>query len=583
MTEWADTYRYLSPESSAEPGKWHTYKTPYMKEIMNAISDINVQKVVFMSAAQLSKTEGAVLNTIGYYMHYEPSPIMVMQPTIQMAESFSKDRLAPMIRTTPVLKNKVNDKNRSAGNTILHKVFPGGHVTMVGANSPSSLASRPIRILLADEVDRYPITAGNEGDPLLLAEKRLATFWNKKEVCVSTPTVKGISRIELEYEHSTKEIWTVPCPECGEYQEIKWSDIVFDRENLDEIMCVCEKCGTASNEYRWKEQFINGKFVAGFPKRKVRGFHLNSLASNFISWREIVEKFLKANEESKKGNIELLKSWTNTEMGETWEEDGEQMDEEILYNRRELYNCEVPEDVLILTAGVDVQENRFEIEVVGWGEDRESWGIKFASVYGDTEQPQSWKMLEEYLSQTFTRADGLKMNIACTCIDSGFRATKVYQFCKSRVAKRFFAIKGKGGADQPYFSRPSFNNAYKCPLFIIGVDTGKSLLLSRLKIEKGDNSGAPGYCHFPEDMGAGYTMEYFKGLTSEKLILKYKKGRPVYEWQIIDYNHKRNEPLDCRNYATAALEILNPILKKSDKNTQKPKKTGRRKKSGGII
>ena len=260
-----------------------------------------------MSAAQIGKTDGFILNPIGYFMHYDPSPIMVLQPTIQMAETFSKDRLSPMLRDTPVLRDRVNDKARNSGNTILQKIFPGGHVTMVGANSPSSLASRPIRILLADEIDRYPATAGNEGDPLLLAGKRLTTFWNKKEVDVSTPTIKGLSRIEVEYEHSTQEEWNVPCPACGALTPLEWANIVFDRENLDEIGCVCPACGVLSSETEWKEHFSGGKFIAKYPERKVRGFHLNALASLFVEWREIVQKFLTANDEKKKGNIELLK------------------------------------------------------------------------------------------------------------------------------------------------------------------------------------------------------------------------------------------------------------------------------------
>ena len=259
ISQWADKYRRLSSESSAEPGRWRTSKAPYQREIMDAVCDMRIQKVVIMSAAQIGKTDALILNPIGYYMHYDPSPIMVMQPTIQMAETFSKDRLSPMLRDTPVLRDRVNDKSRNSGNTILQKIFPGGHVTMVGANSPSSLASRPIRILLADEIDRYPATAGNEGDPLLLAGKRLATFWNKKEVCVSTPTNKETSRIAVEFEHSTQEEWNVPCPACGAYTPLLWANIIFDRDKLDEIGCACPACGVVSSETEWKEQFGKGK------------------------------------------------------------------------------------------------------------------------------------------------------------------------------------------------------------------------------------------------------------------------------------------------------------------------------------
>ncbi|MEA5057762.1 MAG: phage terminase large subunit family protein [Anaerotignum propionicum] len=583
ISEWADEYRRLSSESSAEPGRWKTSKAPYQREIMDAICDMKIQKVVVMSAAQIGKTDALVLNPIGYYMHYDPSPIMVLQPTIQMAETFSKDRLSPMLRDTPVLRDKVNDKSRTSGNTILQKIFPGGHVTMVGANSASSLASRPIRILLADEIDRYPATAGNEGDPLLLAGKRLTTFWNKKEVCVSTPTIKGLSRIEVEFEHSTQEEWNVPCPECGEYTPIEWANIIFDKTNLDEIRCVCPHCGVISGETEWKEQFKKGRFVAQFPERKVRGFHLNALASLFVEWREIVEKFITANDEKKKGNIELLKVWTNTEMGQTWEEEGEQIETDDLYKRREKYNCEVPEEVLVLTAGVDTQDDRFEAEVVGWGVDKESWGIKYQVIYGDLKLPQVWEELDAFLSQTFTTADGRKLKIICTCVDSGGHFTnQVYRFCKARTARRVFAIKGKGGATVPYYNKPSTANSVKTPLFTIGVDTGKAILYQRLAVlEEGAN-----YCHFPKEKDRGYTQNYFKGLTAEKMVMSYKKGKAQYVWTLKDGGFKRNEPLDIRNYATVALEIVNPVLKKPDKTdvvTAPTKKRGRRSRMNGGI
>lgn len=576
VSQWADEYRRLSPEASAEPGRWKTSKAPYQKEIMDAIGSVETEKVVVMSAAQIGKSDACILNPLGYYIHYDPSPTMILQPTIQMAESFSKDRVAPMIRDTPVLQEKIKDKERNSGNTILQKIFPGGHVTMVGANSPSSLASRPIRILLADEIDRYPATAGNEGDPLLLATKRLTTFWNKKIVCVSTPTVKGISRIEVEYEHSTQEEWAVPCPHCGELTTLEWANIKFNKNDLSEIEMVCPHCGAIANEYAWKSNYQEGQFIANYPRRKVRGFHLNALASLFVSWEEIVTKFLVANEEKKKGNVELLKVWTNTEMGQTWEEEGEELDNEELAARLEKYDGEVPAEVIILTAGVDVQDNRFEVEVVGWAEEKESYGIYYRKIYGDLKSEAIWRDLDNYLDQTFTTADGRKLKIYATCIDSGGHFTQeVYKFCKTRVFRRIFAIKGKGGAHLPYFSKPSTSNAYKTPLFTLGVDSGKATLYQRLALQE----LGPNYCHFPSGEGRGYNEDYFKGLTAEKMVMTYKKGRAQYEWRL-KKGYKRNEPLDIRNYATAALEITNPVLKK-EKEQQQQKPT-RKTRSKGI-
>lgn len=247
VSQWADRYRVLSAESSAEPGRWHTEKAPYQRAIMDAIGDPHVRSVVVMSAAQIGKTDAFILNPLGYYMDYAPCPVMCMQPTLDMGQTLSKDRIAPMIRDTPRLTGLVDTKSRYAGNTVMKKNFPGGHITIVGANSPSSLASRPIKVLLADEIDRYPKSAGTEGDPLDLAKKRQTTFWDYKTVMVSTPTIKGDSRIEDAYLLSTQEEWNVPCPECGAYQPFLWENVKFDKDDLDKgIGYVCRECGCVS-------------------------------------------------------------------------------------------------------------------------------------------------------------------------------------------------------------------------------------------------------------------------------------------------------------------------------------------------
>lgn len=384
VSQWADRYRVLSAESSAEPGRWHTEKAPYQRAIMDAIGDPHVRSVVVMSAAQIGKTDAFILNPLGYYMDYAPCPVMCMQPTLDMGQTLSKDRIAPMIRDTPRLTGLVDTKSRYAGNTVMKKNFPGGHITIVGANSPSSLASRPIKVLLADEIDRYPKSAGTEGDPLDLAKKRQTTFWDYKTVMVSTPTIKGDSRIEDAYLLSTQEEWNVPCPECGAYQPFLWENVKFDKDDLDKgIGYVCRECGCVSNEYRWKEQGKYGKYVAANPGAESRGFHLNTLASTFVGWKEIVTKFIEAKIALDHGNPEQMKVWVNTELGETWEERGIQLEDIELFNRREIYAAEVPDDVLYLTAGVDVQDDRFEVEVVGWGEGTESWGVRYQKIFGD--------------------------------------------------------------------------------------------------------------------------------------------------------------------------------------------------------
>lgn len=580
VSQWADNYRKLSQEASAEPGQWSTNRAPYQREIMDAVNDAGVEEVIIMSSAQVGKTE-LILNTIGYYIDYDPSPILCLQPTLEMAQTFSKDRLAPMFRDTPVLRGKVKSvKSRDSGNTILHKVFPGGHITMAGANSAAGLASRPIKVVLMDEIDRYPASAGTEGNPIKLAEKRTATFWNRKKVKVSTPTIKGRSQIEKEYLASSKEEWCVPCPCCGKYQPYEWGRIRFS-----DVTMGCKFCGEHLEEREWKEN--PGKWIAAAPEiRKKRGFHLNELASPWKHWEEIIADFREANRELKEhGDAEKMKVWINTSLGETWEEKGKSADEDSLLKRREKYTADLPEGVLLVTAGVDVQDDRFEVEITGWGKGYESWGILYRKIPGDLEKEETWEKLERFLDMELYFQNKSSLLIACTCIDTGGHFTsQAYKFLKKmeRKQKCIFGIKGMGGEGIPLVYKVSTNNIEKVRIFLLGVDSGKEILMTRLDTaEEG-----PGYCHFPLNEDRGYDETYIKGLSSEQRVIHFKDGRPVLKW--VKKSGARNEPLDLRNYSTAAAEILRPdwdvlerkvsqginYMKKQDKTAQKTRKTG---------
>lgn len=550
VSEWADEFRRLSSESSAEPGQWRTDRAPYMREIMDSISDEEVETVVMQSSAQVGKTE-LLLNIIGYHIDQDPAPVMLVQPTLDLAEAFSKDRLAPMLRDTPALRDKIRNKSRDGGNTLLYKSFPGGHVTLSGANSSASLASRPIRIVLADEIDRYPASAGDEGDPVDLVTKRSTTFFNRKRVLVSTPTIKDASRIEEFYLDSSMEQWQLPCPSCSESQPLMWPQVKFDYDKAlkkcVEVNMACKTCGTLHSEREWKSG--EGKWVTRSNNRKIRGFHLNELASPWKHWNEIVDDFKTA----ERGGPEKLKVWINTSLGETWEERGTGIEADDLIKRREAYDAVVPKDVLLLTCGVDVQDNRLEYEVVGWGSEAESWGIQYGVIMGDPGQPHVWKMLDTLVvNNTFVRVGGERMRVMTTCVDSGGHYTKeVYTYCKKRELLRVWAIKGKGGSGFAFIMPPKKKNDAGVWLFNIGVDIGKDTLSSRLAL-KFDGAG---YCHFPRDSKTGYDEAYFPGLTSEHRVTKYTKGRPSFHWEKKS-SGARNEPLDCRNYATAAFEII---------------------------
>ncbi len=582
VSQWADMYRRLSAESAAEPGQWNTDRAPYQREIMDAVNDPACEDVVIMSSAQVGKTE-LVLNIIGYYISHDPAPMLVVQPTIEMGQTFSKDRLAPMIRDTPALSDKVRDvKSRTSGNTILHKAFPGGHVTIAGANSAASLASRPVRIVLMDEVDRYPPSAGSEGNPIKLAEKRTTAFWNRKKIKVSTPVLESTSQIYKEYLSGTMEEWNVACPICGRYQPYEWDRILFP-----DVTMRCKYCDEHIGEARWKQS--PGKYVAEHPeRRKKRSFHLNELASPWKHWEDIIGEWKEANKEYKEyRDTNKLQTFVNTALGEPWKEQGKSADSDDILARRETYGAEIPDGVLLLTAAVDVQDDRFEVEVVGWGKGYESWGIQYAKIYGDTGREHVWDQLEAYLDRELYFKSGAGLLIACTCLDTGFRTTECYKWLQKmeRKGKRIYGVKGMGGMGLSLIHKLSRNNPYKVLLFILGVDSGKDLVMSRLDIKE----PGPGYCHFPSERECGYDEEYVKGLNSEQVVTKVKDGRVIRKWEK-KVAGSRNEPFDLRNYNTAAVEILRPDFRVLETKVRaginylkkRPAETGTKKRSGVV-
>lgn len=496
-----------------------------------------------MSSAQVGKTE--ILNNVtGFYMDQDPSPILIVQPTLEIAEAWSKDRLAPMLRDTPCLRGKVKDpRARDSGNTLLHKLFDGGHITMSGANSPASLASRPIRIVLCDEIDRYPVSAGTEGDPMNLAFKRATTFWNRKKGMFSTPTTRGASRIEAAYGSSDRRKYYVPCPHCGEYQAMKWGQLQWPKDRPEEAAYYCEHCGAAIEDADKTAMLQRGEWRAEGEFKGVAGFWLNELYSPWVSFGQMAVNFIEA-----KKSPQTLKTFVNTSLAETWEEDrGETVDDNVLFDRREDWGKDIPLDAGVLTCGIDVQGNRLEAEVVAWGRGKESWGVENRVFYGDPRRPDVWKDLDTFLQKTYTHAGGVGLPIACACVDTGDNTQHVYDFVRSRQTRRIYGVKGANQAGLPVVNRPTMRNKGGVLLFTLGVDTAKADIYSYMKIiEPG-----PGYMHFP----MSYGKEYFEQLTAEKVVTRFHKGFPKREWI---KTRARNEALDCRVYALAALHILNP-------------------------
>ena len=559
VSDWADQNRILVSESSSEPGRWRTDRAPYQREIMNAFTQPGVWKIVIMASAQTGKTE-IELNCMGRAIDVDPGPILFVQPTVDFAEDFSKRRVAPMIRACGALQRKVYEaKSRDAGNTITMKTFPGGSVAFTGANSPTELAGRPVRYVFMDEIDRFPASAGTEGDPLELAERRTETFrHNRKVVETSTPTIKGASKIEKEYLNGTQEEWHTECPHCKKFSFIRFENIKFDKEEYKDangernyhvrnVRWQCPHCQQETKEYDTKRcaakwVAMNGEAL----ETGVRSFRLNAFMSPWSDWTDICRKFMRAHDDP-----ELLKVFVNTMLGESWETRDRSGAPEALHARREIYNAEVPTGVLVLTCGIDTQDNRLEYEVVGWGRDEQSWGIAKGVIPGRADAPEVWNEVDDLLDREWTMANGMKMRILATFMDSGGHFTQeVYQETAKRASKRMWAVKGEGG-DKPYVRLMKKDNGKdKATRFIIGVDSGKEAIM----YATGVMEPGPRYMHFPKDYTCGYDIEYFRGLISEKMVLHRRMGQSVVSWE---KTYERNEPLDCRNYARAAYKYFN--------------------------
>jgi phage terminase large subunit GpA-like protein len=552
VSTWADAERRLSSEASAEPGPWRTARAEYQRGIMDAIHDPSAQTIVIEGSAQFGKTE-ILLNLLGYHVDLDPCPILIVQPTLEMAQAFSKDRLSPMLRDTPALRGRVQDERmRDASSTLLRKAFPGGHLTLAGANSPASLASRPIRIVLADDVDRFPTVVSEEGDPLDLAIKRTTTFWNRKILIASTPTIQGLSRIEAWYDLSDQRRYHVPCPLCGAMHVLTWKQVRWTDRNPETAYLVCPACeGRITNADR-AAMIRAGEWRATAPFRGIAGFHVWECYSPWVSLSEIVSKFLEANQKGR----ESLRVFVNTALGETWQDEATQVEPHTLLARAEDFAAEVPAGACCLTAGVDTQDDRLEVVVIGWGPGEESWIVDARTLPGDPQRKEPWAMLDEVLATPYQHETGAKLPVLATCIDSaGHRTDHVYDYVRQRQHLRVFATVGRDG-DRPIVSAPAQKRTGRNPrpvaLYTIGVDMCKALLMSRFHLV----APGPGYLHLPSGH-PGVHDEFVAQLTSEKLVTKYVKGIPSRMWV---QTRARNEALDATILALAALKMLNPKL-----------------------
>ena len=558
LSQWAAKYAVLSRETSAQTGRFHAF--PYQIGIMDAITDPTVEMVTVQKSARVGYTK--ILDHVaGYYIHQDPSPILVVQPRVEDAEDYSVTEIEPMLRDTPVLAEIVGDpKKKDARQKINKRIFRNGaSISFVGANSPGGFRRITARIVKFDEVDGYPVMgAGKEGDQIKLGIKRTESFWNRKIILGSTPTVKGESRIEKSYANSDQRKYYVPCPHCGAYQVLEWGGpdtpygMKWDKDENgvgipDSVFYACKVTGCVIREDDKEDMVERGEWRATKQFKGHAGFHIWAAYSLFVnaSWRNLVAEWLEV-----KDDPLMRQTFVNLVLGETYEDRGDRaLQEDRLAARCEVWGAEVPDGVAVVTVGVDTQGDRFECEVVGWGLNEESWSIDFEVIEGDLETPDPWNRLDAYLRRIWFRADGRGFEVMAVCHDSGGHHTqKVYEFAKARLGRRVWAVKGEsavGGKRSPVWptKTPSRRNKSSFRPVILGVNAAKDSIRSRLHlVEPG-----PGYMHFP----ASRDINYFAQLTAERSVRKTSGGQHYRVWELP--NGRANEALDCRVYAYAAL------------------------------
>ena len=567
MDEWADKYRLLSEKSSPEPGQWRTDRVPFMRSPMQDLSShSDVQDVSLMKGTQISGTETGN-NFVGYVIDHDPGPMMCVQPTLDMGKRYSRQRIAPMFNDMPRLAEKIaTDRSRDSGNTMLEKDFAGGYLVITGANSATGLRSMPVRFLFMDETDAYPFDLDGEGDPEQLAIKRTQNFSRRKILRVSTPTVDGMSRIQRSFNKGDQRYYYVPCPECGTEQHLKWPQIKWNKslprdQQPASVYYECEHCQHSISEHHKTDMLAVGQWGPHNPDApsQRRSYHLNSLYSplGWYSWEDAVQDWLDA-----QGDIELLKTFTNTVLAECWKESVNDVSAKMLQNKAEPYERGVvPEGGLVLVAAVDTQNDRLEAFLYAVGRGEEQWLVDYEVFFGDPgiafgDKNSPWDEVTDWLSQPWRHVSGGLLTVEGYAVDTGGNHTDdVYHYVRNHQRHGAIAIKGASQPNKPIIGRPSWmdidwrGRMYKhgVQLYPVGTDTAKSLLYNRYQRE--EKSG-PGTMHFPDWL----PFEIFEQLTAEKLIRQYKNGFAVYKWN--KSSAARNEATDCTVYVQAVIQKL---------------------------
>ena len=570
-SQWMDKYFYLSPESSAKPGKWTSH--PWQRDLIDRMTDFEAKIVVFQKPTRVGFTK--MMNGVkAYFIHQQPCVILDYQPNADEAKGYAEDEFEPMLRDNPIIAELVETpsvRGRQKREKTIKKRYPNGFIEMLGAESDRNLNRRTARVAMGDEIDTWTKEAGKAGDTITQMMRRTSDFVYRKNIIGGKPIGgeydpekemdDSISVVNYWFKQGDQCLRYLPCPHCGHMQTFEFEDMRWDKDvdadgntikhYPDTAHFECAKCRQNIYDKDKARMDEKGEWRPTAPFNGIASARIWAFLSDSpnVTWPHIVREFLAATKSRSR-----LKAFYNEVLARTWEEDYEKVTIDT-EDRLEQYPADVPAGVLVLTAGVDVQKDRLEIEVVGWGASEESWSIDYKIFHGDTSKPDVWNTLDEFLLKTFYHEhDDVKMRIFSTAIDTGYRATKVYSFCKTRRNRRVFAIKGSKTVNAPLVPRiaTQTKKTRGALLYMVGVNEGKNIISSHIMTQK---PGA-GYMHFP--LSAVYGQEYFKQLTSEKKL-------PSGKWIA---TRARNEAFDVRNYNYIALHLASVDLEMLEKRGQ---------------
>lgn len=552
ISQWSDAHRYIAAGTGPEPGRWRSDRTPYVREPMDAFNDPDVTYVVLKWSSQVAKTE-VLMNTTAYYICQDPAPQMFILPDLQLADSFSRSRFGPTINATPQLVERIGaHQSRSSATTILEKQYPGGDIVFAGANSPSSLASRPRRVMLFDEIDKYKANIGNDGDPIKQGIQRTQTFYNRKIGLASTPTLENLSAIDEWFKRSDQRYFEVPCDACGTFQSLEWEQVAWTRGKPETARYHCPHCAAHLDQRQVLRMVRHGHWKARAPFNGIAGFHVWAIYSPWVSMADLAAEWEdcegKPGEEQTFVNLKLGRSYNPSREASTT------VDE--LFARREDYGPAadgsylLPAGVLAVTVGIDVQGNRFEITYLGWGDDDEKWVLDHTIHYDDPTDPRSFQRMDmARLQRTFRHPLGGELGIEAVAIDAGNWQQMVLEFVREARAgwKPYFATKGIDGPGRPIMKESEQKFRSGARLHIVGVDDGKATTYQELATRPDPETGVKAYrVHFARHL----ERNYFEQLLGEVVKVEFVQGRPRPKW--VPKSGVRNEALDCFVLAMAA-------------------------------